>query len=100
METEKGGTFDVDIEKGFLVLEDEKGNKEKFVIEDDVMINEQRYLILCHEEEMDLGEYIALRVEEDEDGESFLATIENEKELGQIQGWLDEQFESEGDISE
>lgn len=88
--SENNGTFNIDIEKGFLILEDEEGHKEKFYIEDEVEVDEKRYLILCHEEEVDLGEYVAVRVENDENGEEYLVTIEDETELARLQEALDE----------
>lgn len=84
------GSFSIDAEEGFLVLEDEEGNKARFFIEDDLDLDGQRYLILCHEEEQDVGEYIALRVGEDEDGDTYLTTVEDEAELNRIQKVLDE----------
>lgn len=88
--TEKNGTFNIDVEKGFLVLEDEDGNKEKFYIEDDIEVDAKRYLILCHEDEVDLNEFVAVRVETDENGEEYLVTIEEEEELERLQDALDE----------
>lgn len=84
------GNFSIDAEEGFLVLEDEEGNKARFFIEDDLDLDGQRYLILCHEEEQDVGEYIALRVGEDEEGDTYLTTVEDEAELNRIQKVLDE----------
>lgn len=92
------GTFNIDAEKGFLVLEDDEGNRERFVIEDDVETEGHRYLILCHEEEVNMGEYVAVRVETDEEGEEYLVTIEDEEELTRLQLALDEIDENfEGD---
>lgn len=92
------GTFNIDAEKGFLVLEDDEGNRERFVIEDDVENEGHRYLILCHEEEVNMGEYVAVRVETDEEGEEYLVTIEDEEELTRLQEALDEIDENfEGD---
>lgn len=89
------GTFDIDMENGYLILEDEEGNKAKFIIEDDIEVDEKRYLILCHEDEVELGEFVALRIDTDENGDEFLATIEDEAELARIQEYLDESFEYE-----
>ncbi|MCK4259762.1 MAG: DUF1292 domain-containing protein [Halanaerobiales bacterium] len=83
------GIFNVDVERGLLILEDEDGNEEKFIIEDEIEFDGKRYLILCHEEETDLGEYIALRVEKDENGEEFMMTIEDDDELNRLQEELD-----------
>ncbi len=93
-----GGTFSVDAEQGYLILEDEEGNKERFIIEEDVEVSGKKYLILCHEDEVSLGEYIALRVDEDpETGDSYLAAVEDETELTRVQEALDEldDFEEE-----
>ncbi|AZR73621.1 hypothetical protein BBF96_09605 [Anoxybacter fermentans] len=84
------GTFNIDVERGFLILEDDEGHQEKFLIEDDVTVDGKRYLILVHEKEVNLGEYIALRVEMDESGEEYLVTIEDEDELMRVQEALDE----------
>ena len=85
-----GGSFSIDAEQGFLVLEDEEGNQARFFIEDDLDLKGKRYLILCHEEEQDTGEYIALRVGEDDEGDTYLTTVEDETELNRIQEALDE----------
>lgn len=86
----EAGRFDVDMENGFLILEDEEGNKAKFFIEDDIEVDDHRYLILCHEEEVDTGEFVALRIDLDENGEEYLSTIEDDAELARIQEYLDE----------
>ncbi len=93
----KDGTFNVDLEKGFLILEDEEGNEGKFIIEDEVEVDGKRYLILCHEEEVDLGEYVALRIETDENGEEYMVTLEDEDELSRLQEELDKMFEEFGE---
>lgn len=94
MTENNGGSFSIDAEQGFLVLEDEEGNKARFFIEDDLDLDGKRYLILCHEEEQDMDEYIALLVGEDEDGDTYLTTVEDETELNRIQEALD-QFDLE-----
>lgn len=87
----EAGVFDIDAEKGFLLLEDEDGNQERFMLEDDVTVEGNRYLILCHEDEVELGEYVALRVVVDEEtGKEHLEIIEEDEEIEKLQQFLEQ----------
>lgn len=77
------GTFWIDEEEGLLVIKDIDGDEERFVIEEELFIEDNRYLILVPEEDI-----------EDENAEAFvLKIVDDEEEDVLIVVNDDEEFE-------
>ncbi len=88
--SEDRGEFYVDVEEGLLVFRDDDGQEDRFRIEEELKIDGQRYMILVPED----GEKgVALRVEEDEDGQEVWAVIEAEEEISKIERALEHLYQ-------
>lgn len=75
-----------------LSLYDEDGNELKFQVITKIDIEEREYVIVIPEDELDAEEAIALRIEQDEDGNDILVTVEDEDELEEVSIAYEESF--------
>lgn len=81
--------FDTEI----YTLTDEEGNEEEFELIGKYMENDVTYnALIPADESKQNGEYIILRREEDEEGNVFLATIEDDEEFDRIADIFDDSF--------
>ncbi len=81
--------FDTEI----YTLTDEEGNEEEFELIGKYMENGVTYnALIPADEKKQNGEYIILRREEDEEGNVFLATIEDDEEFDRIADIFDDSF--------
>ncbi|MBE6563287.1 MAG: DUF1292 domain-containing protein [Ruminococcaceae bacterium] len=81
--------FDTEI----YTLTDEEGNEEEFELIGKYMENGVTYnALIPADEKKQNGEYIILRREEDEEGNVFLATIEDDEEFDKIADIFDDSF--------
>lgn len=78
----KEGSYWVDQEKGELVLNNE-GIEDRFYIEDEILFDGSKYLVLIPAEEEESDEALLLKIVEGKD-ESFLSIIEDEKEFDEV----------------
>lgn len=78
------GSFWIDEEEGVLVIKDENG-EERFIIDDELYLDEYRYLVLVPEElaEDEESEALLLKVIVDGD-EEILANIEDDDEFERV----------------
>lgn len=74
--------MDEKIEK--LSLYDEDGTEMIFQVITKIDIEEREYIIVIPEDEMDAEEAIALKIEQDEDGNDVLVTVEDDEELEEV----------------
>lgn len=79
------GTFWVDEENGLLIVKDEEENEDKYVIEEEVKLDDNTYLILVPEEivDEDDAEAFVLKMENEGD-EQVLTVIEDESEFEEV----------------
>ncbi|HHU92834.1 MAG TPA: DUF1292 domain-containing protein [Halanaerobiaceae bacterium] len=79
------GTFWIDEEEGLLIIRDMDGVEDQFVIEDELFIDDNRYLILIPEESIDDAEAEAfvLKIINDQD-EEVLTVIDDEEEFQMV----------------
>lgn len=81
-----------------FTLTDEEGNESQFELIGNLDINGNTYVALvpvdnAGEEE----EYVILKVEEDENGEEFLVTIDDDDEFDEVADAFEDEFMSEFD---
>lgn len=93
--TDEMGHFYVDEEKGLLVLEDREGNKDYFTIEVTLNLQGQKYMVLLKEDDEEDGEGIVFRVEEGAEGGQIWCGVDDDEELAEVQGALEEKYEEE-----
>ena len=80
-------------ESEIYTLVDEDGNEEDFELIGKYMENGVTYNALVPaDESKQNGEYVIFRREEDEDGNVFLATIEDDEEFDRIADIFDDSF--------
>ena len=78
------GSFWIDEEEGVLVIKDENG-EERFIIDDELYLDEHRYLVLVPEELAEDEESEALLLKVIVDGEEeILANIEDDDEFERV----------------
>lgn len=79
------GTFWVDEEAGFLVIKDDSGNEDKYVIEEQLDIDDMTYLILVPEDvvENEDAEAFVLKIVGDGEQE-VLSVVEDESEFEKV----------------
>jgi uncharacterized protein YrzB (UPF0473 family) len=76
--------------EGIVTLVDEDGHEQDFAIDEIVEIDEVRYAVLipveCYENEDEevCEDAVIMRVEVDDDGEEYLADIEDEEEFERV----------------
>lgn len=79
------GTFWVDEEEGVLIVRDGEGNEDKYVIEEEIEILDNRYLILVPEEVADDDEADAFVLKIVTEGEEeVLSVVDDEKEFEKV----------------
>ena len=76
------GSYYVDKDAGELVLKNE-GVEERFIIEDEILFDGKKYLILIPTEHDESKEALVLRMV-DEGDESYLSIIEDEDEFQNV----------------
>lgn len=74
--------MDEKIEK--LSLYDEDGTEMIFQVITKIDIEEREYIIVIPDDEMDAEEAIALKIEQDKDGNDVLVTVEDDEELEEV----------------
>lgn len=75
-----------------LSLYDEDGNEIIFQVITKLDIEEREYVIVIPEEEVDAEEAIALKIEQDIDGNDVLVTVEDDEELEEVSKAYEESF--------
>jgi uncharacterized protein YrzB (UPF0473 family) len=85
-----------------ITLTDEDGNETDYVVIDGVEYNGKDYLALVEEEHYndETCEFTILRVDESENEEAFLATIEDEEEFNRVLELLEEKLDDEYDFDD
>lgn len=84
MKMTEEGSFWIDEEEGVLVIKDENG-EERFIIDDELYLDEHRYLVLVPEELAEDEESEALLLKVIVDGEEeILANIEDDDEFERV----------------
>ncbi|MFP4016965.1 MAG: DUF1292 domain-containing protein [Halanaerobiales bacterium] len=80
------GTFWVDEEEGVLIIRDESGAEDKYVIEDELDIEDTTYLILVPEDEVDdeNAEAFVLKITNNGDEQDILSVVEEESEFEKV----------------
>ncbi|MFP4662457.1 MAG: DUF1292 domain-containing protein [Halanaerobiales bacterium] len=79
------GTFWIDEEEGVLIIRDESGAEDKYVIEEILEIDDNKYLILVPEDEVDneKAEAFVLKIVGGEEQE-ILSVVEEEAEFEKV----------------
>ncbi|MBM7624657.1 DUF1292 domain-containing protein [Sporohalobacter salinus] len=90
---EEGKIQKFDPEEGIVVLEEMDGEEIKFSIEEEVEIDDNKYFILVREDELDVGEGYALRLDEDDNGDLILVPVDSEEELIKVQNALEKMYQ-------
>ena len=75
-----------------LSLYDEDGNEIIFQVITKLDIEEREYVIVIPEDEVDAEEAIALKIEQDIDGNDVLVTVEDDEELEEVSKAYEESF--------
>ena len=92
-------------EREFFTLTDEEGNEVEFELIGTAEINGTLYYAMIpadaadKAQESDDGfcEYVVLRAEQDEDGETMLVTIDDDDEFDDVADYFDDMFSEEID---
>ncbi|MGM0470816.1 MAG: DUF1292 domain-containing protein [Bacillota bacterium] len=82
-----------DPEEGTLILEEVDGEEVEFAIEDELEIEDDKYFILVREDEMEVGEGYALRLDKADNGDLILVPVDTEEELAKVQVELEESYQ-------
>ncbi|MFA9379799.1 MAG: DUF1292 domain-containing protein [Acetanaerobacterium sp.] len=96
---------EMDFGPNVLSLTDEDGNEHEFEILDELDLDEKHYVALIPaseealEDEEEEGQLIVLKSEE-ENGEEYLAYIEDEEEFGRVAGMFVERLSEEYDFED
>lgn len=79
------GSFWIDEEEGVLIIKDIDGVEDKFIIEDELFIDENTYLILVPEEMVvdEKAEAFVLKLVSDGD-EEYLSVVDDEAEFEMV----------------
>lgn len=86
---EEGMIREFDPEEGVVVLEEMDGEKIEFSIEEEVEIEDDKYFILVREDELDVGEGYALRLDKDDNDDLILVPVDSDEELVKVQTALE-----------
>lgn len=78
-----------------MVLEDENGNKVKFELVTKLDIENREYVIAIPHDGNNSKEAIALRIDEDENGNSVLSTVEDDIEFSDVVSAYEMLFEDD-----
>ncbi len=85
------GTFWVDEDEGVLVIRDDEGTEDKYVIEEELELDDNRYLILVPEDMVDDddAEAFVLKIVQSGEEEEILSVVEDEAEFEKVkEGYL------------
>ncbi len=85
------GTFWVDEDNGVLIIRDDQGAEDKYIIEEELEIDENRYLILVPEDMVDDddAEAFVLKIVQNGEEEEILSVVEDETEFEKVkEGYL------------
>lgn len=94
-ENELDGEFETE-EVEIVTLTDEEGNESEFEVIGDILIEGVKYMAFMSTED-NSDEYVVLRCEADENGETLLVTIDDDDEFDKVSEAFDEVFNSEID---
>ncbi len=85
--------------ENIFTLTDEEGNESQFELIGNLDINGNTYVALVpvENENSDEEEYVILKVEEDENGEEFLVTIDDDDEFDEVADAFEDQLMAEFD---
>ena len=85
--------------ENIFTLTDEEGNESQFELIGNLDINDNTYVALVpvDTKEGDEEEYVILKVEEDENGEEFLVTIDDDDEFDEVADAFEDEFMAEFD---
>lgn len=92
-------------EENVLVLTDENGDELEFEIIAEYEKNGNRYFAMFPPEELtdedsDIIEYVILKLEEDEDGNTSFVSVDDPDELDDVADYFDDRFSAEIDYDE
>ncbi len=85
------GTFWVDEDEGVLIIRDDEGTEDKYVIEEELELDDNRYLILVPEDMVDDddAEAFVLKIVQSGEEEEILSVVEDEAEFEKVkEGYL------------
>ena len=86
-------------EEGIVVLTDEEGKELRFEIVAQTEKNDNVYFAMVpvddQKEDSEVEEYVILKLEENEDGEEFFVTIDDDEEYDDITDVFDDLFSQE-----
>ena len=81
-----------------FTLTDEEGNESQFELIGNLDINGNTYVALVPvDSNSEEEEYVILKVEEDENGDEFLVTIDDDDEFDEVADAFEDQFMAEFD---
>jgi uncharacterized protein YrzB (UPF0473 family) len=85
--------------ENIFTLTDEEGNESQFELIGNLDINGNTYVALVpvESENSEEEEYVVLKVEEDENGDEFLVTIDDDDEFDAVADAFEDQFMAEFD---
>lgn len=85
--------------ENIFTLTDEEGNESQFELIGNLDINGNTYVALVPVESANSEEeeYVILKVEEDENGDEFLVTIDDDDEFDEVADAFEDQFMAEFD---
>ncbi len=85
--------------ENIFTLTDEEGNESQFELIGNLDINGNTYVALVpvESENSEEEEYVVLKVEEDENGDEFLVTIDDDDEFDEVADAFEDQFMAEFD---
>lgn len=87
---DREGTFNVDKERGLLILEDGEGREDYFTILDQLVVQGARYVILVREDQEEEAEEGGVLRVEMRDGEEVWSIVEDDEEIFMVQRALEE----------
>ena len=79
-----------------FTLTDEEGNEEQFEILGSIELDGKVYYAMTSVEEKS-DEYVILRLEQDENGEDILSTIDDDEEFDRVADYFEDEYLSEID---
>ncbi len=85
------GTFWVDEDEGVLIIRDDQGAEDKYIIEEELDIDDNKYLILVPEDMVDDddAEAFVLKIVQNGEEEEILSVVEDETEFEKVrEGYL------------
>lgn len=91
-----------DSDMEWIELVDDEGAKHRFLIDDVLELNDQRYAILLPEDQLEEEEpeLVVFRIESDDQGQDVLVDIEDDDEFARVCEALDQDLDEEGEDDE